>query len=108
MDLTARVSRALRAIDGVIVVVDAVEGCQIQTEIVTKQALQENIKPILFINKVDRLIRELKLNSHEIEKHFENIIDKFNDYIEIYAEDEYKNKCGCHPQRQAEDTFGGQ
>ncbi|NVM04253.1 MAG: elongation factor EF-2 [Candidatus Helarchaeota archaeon] len=99
MDLTARVSRALRAIDGAIVVVDAVEGCQIQTEIVTKQALQECIKPILYINKVDRLIKELKLNSHEIEKHFENIIDKFNDYIEIYAEDEFKDKWKIIPEK---------
>lgn len=98
MDLTARVSRALRAVDGVIVVVDAVEGCLIQTETVTKQALQERIKPVLFINKVDRLIKELKLSSEEIEKQFKNIIDNFNDYIEIYAEDAFKNKWKIQPE----------
>ncbi len=98
MDLTARVSRALRAIDGAIVVVDAVEGCQIQTEIVTKQALQERIKPILYINKVDRLIKELKLNSNEIQNYFQNIIDKFNDYIELYAENEFKDKWKIIPE----------
>ena len=99
MDLTARVSRALRSIDGVIVVVDAVEGCQIQTEIVTKQALQERIKPVLFINKVDRLIKELKLSSTEIEKQFKAIINEFNDYIEIFAENDFKNKWKISPDR---------
>ncbi|MHA1298136.1 MAG: GTP-binding protein [Candidatus Helarchaeota archaeon] len=99
MDLTARVSRALRSIDGAVVLVDAVEGCQIQTEIVTKQALQERIKPVLFINKVDRLIKELKLSPGEIEKQFTNIIDKFNDFVEIYAEEKFKNDWKIKPEK---------
>ncbi|MHA1381486.1 MAG: GTP-binding protein [Candidatus Helarchaeota archaeon] len=99
MDLTARVSRALRSIDGAVVVVDAVEGCQIQTEIVTKQALNERIKPILFINKVDRLIKEIKLSLEEIEQQFKNIIYKFNDLIEMYAESPYKEIWKISPEK---------
>jgi len=99
VDLTARVSRALRSIDGAVVVVDAVEGCQIQTEIVTKQALNERIKPILFINKVDRLIKEIKLSLEEIEQQFKNIIYKFNDLIEMYAESPYKEIWKISPEK---------
>ncbi|MHC1592443.1 MAG: GTP-binding protein [Candidatus Helarchaeales archaeon] len=93
MDLSPRVSRALRSIDGVIVVVDAVEGCQIQTEIVLKQALSEKVRPTLYINKIDRLIRELKLKPNQIQVRLQKIIDDFNDLLEIHApefHDEWK------------------
>lgn len=87
MDLSPRVSRALRSTDGVIVVVDAVEGCQIQTEIVLKQALKERVRPTLYINKVDRLINELKLNPEQIQARFQKIIEDFNDLIESNADE---------------------
>ena len=61
LDFSGKVTRALRLIDGVVVVVDAVEEIITQSETVIKQALQEGVKPVLYINKVDRLIRELKL-----------------------------------------------
>jgi elongation factor 2 len=92
VDFTGKVTRALRVIDGAVVVVDAVEEIMAQTEIVTRQALEERVKPVLFINKVDRLITELQLNEEQIQKKFDHIISSFNDLIELYAEKPFKSQ----------------
>jgi elongation factor 2 len=92
VDFTGKVTRALRATDGAVVVVDAVEEIMAQTEIVTRQALEERVRPVLFINKVDRLISELKLNAEQIQKKLTRIIDRFNDLIEVYGESPFKGK----------------
>lgn len=85
VDFTGDVTRALRAIDGVVVVVDAVEGVMPQTETVVRQALQERTKPVLFINKVDRLITELKLTPEAMQARFIKLITKFNELIRRFA-----------------------
>ena len=100
VDFTGKVTRALRAIDGVVVVVDAVEEVMVQTETVTRQALEERVKPILFINKVDRLITELRLTSDEIQNKFIHIIRDFNNLIEIYGEPEFKDKWKVDPAKE--------
>ncbi|MCW4011345.1 MAG: GTP-binding protein [Candidatus Bathyarchaeota archaeon] len=92
VDFTGKVTRALRAIDGVVVLVDAVEEIMAQTEILTRQALAERVRPLLFINKVDRLITELQLNAEQIEKKLNNIISRFNDLVELYGEAPFKNE----------------
>jgi elongation factor 2 len=97
VDFTGKVTRALRSIDGAVVVVDAVEEIMAQTEIVIRQALEERVRPTLFINKVDRLIIELKLNAEQIQEKFTRIIGNFNDLIEIYGEPPFKDKWKINP-----------
>ncbi|HUT17046.1 MAG TPA: GTP-binding protein, partial [Acidobacteriota bacterium] len=97
VDFTGKVTRALRSIDGAVVVVDAVEEIMAQTEIVIRQALEERVRPVLFINKVDRLVAELKLNEEQIQKKFTRIINNFNDLLEIYGESEFKDKWKVNP-----------
>ncbi len=92
VDFTGKVTRALRTIDGVVVVVDAVEEIMAQTETVTSQALEERVKPLLFINKVDRLIKELKLNESAIQGKFTHIISEFNNLIDTHAESGFRKK----------------
>ena len=87
VDFSGKVSRALRLMDGVIIVVDAVEGIMAQTEAYLRLALEEHVKPILYINKIDRLITELSLTPHQIRARLEEIIVNFNDLIEAFGVD---------------------
>ncbi|MBS1262958.1 MAG: Elongation factor 2 [Methanonatronarchaeales archaeon] len=88
VDFGGDVTRAMRAVDGGVVVVDAVEGVMPQTEQVLRQALRENVKPTLFINKIDRLINELKLGPGEMQQKFVDVIGEVNRYIEGQIENE--------------------
>ncbi len=92
VDFGGDVTRAMRAVDGAVIVVDSVEGVMPQTETVVRQALRERVKPVLFINKVDRLINELKLNSEEMQKRFQKVIVDVNRLINKYAADELKQQ----------------
>lgn len=92
VDFGGDVTRAMRAVDGTIVLVDAVESIMPQTETVFRQALREYVKPVLFINKTDRLIRELKLPPEEMLKKFEDVIRDVNILIQKYAPPEFKEK----------------
>lgn len=87
VDFGGDVTRAMRTVDGVIVVVCAVEGVMPQTKTVINQALKERVKPTLFINKVDRLINELKLSPEELQKRFLSIINDVNKLIKIRQPD---------------------
>lgn len=92
VDFGGDVTRAMRAIDGTILLVDAVESVMPQTETVLRQALRERVKPCLFINKVDRLLRELKLTPDKMQERFLKIITQVNKLISNLAETEYKEK----------------
>lgn len=81
VDFGGDVTRALRAVDGAVVVVDAVEGAMPQTETVLRQAMKENVKPVLFVNKVDRMVNELKVDPMEMQVRLGKIIDKVNKLI---------------------------
>jgi elongation factor 2 len=92
VDFGGDVTRAMRAVDGAIVLSCASEGIMPQTETVLRQALKERVRPILFINKVDRLIREVKLTPEEMQKRFIDIINSVNKLIAEIAEEDYKQK----------------
>jgi len=92
VDFSGDVTRAMRAVDGCIVLVCAVEGMMPQTETVLRQALKERVKPILFINKTDRLIKELKLTPEAMQERFIGIISEVNEKIRAIAEEQYQDK----------------
>ena len=105
VDFSGRVIRSLRAIDGAVVVCDAVEGIMTQTETVTRMALEERVRPVLFINKVDRLIKELRLTPEKMQENLASVVANFNQLLDTYAEPEYKEKWKVSIQ-DASVTFG--
>jgi elongation factor 2 len=90
VDFQSKTLRAFRAIDGAIVVVDAVEGVMTQTEMYLRVALEERVRPVLFINKIDRLIKELKLSPSEIQQRLVQIVKDINTLIANYADKEFQ------------------
>merc|ERR1712070_127241 len=66
------------------VVVDCIEGCAVQTETVLRQALQERVKPCLFVNKVDRCILELQMEPEDMYSRFWQAIENVNVIIATY------------------------
>jgi elongation factor 2 len=95
VDFGGDVTRAMRAVDGCIILVCAVEGIMPQTETVFRQALKEYVKPTLFINKVDRLINELQVTPEQMQERFMNIISSVNELIEKMAPEDLKEKWKC-------------
>lgn len=88
VDFSSEVTAALRVTDGALVVVDTVEGVSVQTETVLRQAMQEKIRPVLMVNKIDRSILELKLDGEAMYQSFLRVIDMANVTITTYqAED---------------------
>lgn len=92
VDFSGNVTRAMRAIDGTIVLVCASEGIMPQTETVLRQALKERVKPVLFINKVDRLIKEMNYTPEQMQDRFMKIFLEFNTLIKRIAEKEFGEK----------------
>jgi len=92
VDFGGDVTRAMRAVDGAIVLVCASEGIMPQTKTVLRQALRERVKPVLFINKVDRLIKELKLTPEAMQERFLKVITSVNQLIKEIAEEEFGDK----------------
>lgn len=97
VDFSGKVSRALRLADSVIFIVDAAEGVMAQTESYLRLALQEVVRPILFINKIDRLITEIRAGPSQIFSKLSAIIKRFNTLIAKYASDELKEIWQVNP-----------
>jgi elongation factor 2 len=98
VDFGGDVTRAMRAVDGAIVVVCASEGVMPQTETVLRQALRERVKPVLLINKVDRLINELKLDAQQMQGRFIKIITEVNRLIRKMAPEEHREDWLVRPE----------
>jgi len=84
VDFSTEVTAALRVTDGALVVVDYVEGVCVQTETVLRQALAEKIKPVLFVNKIDRGILELQVDGETMYQNFQRVIENANVIISTY------------------------
>ena len=78
IDFSSEVSTASRLCDGAVVLVDAVEGVCSQTVTVLRQTWIEKLKPLLVINKMDRLITELKMSPAEAYTHLNKLLEQVN------------------------------
>jgi len=87
VDFSSEVTAALRVTDGALVVVDCVSGVCVQTETVLRQAIAERIKPVLFMNKMDRALLELQLGQEELYQTFQRIVENVNVIIATYSDD---------------------
>ncbi len=92
VDFGGHVTRSMRAIDGVVLVIDPTEGIMPQTETVLRQAMKEKAKPVLFFNKVDRLLTELRLTPEQTQERLFKLINEVNQMIENYAPEGYADK----------------
>jgi elongation factor 2 len=88
VDFSSEVTAALRVTDGALVVVDAVSGVCVQTETVLRQAISERIRPVLFLNKMDRALLELQLEQEDLFQTFRRIVESINVIIATYGSDD--------------------
>merc|ERR1712133_61866 len=88
VDFSSEVTAALRVTDGALVVVDCVSGVCVQTETVLRQAIAERIRPVLFMNKMDRALLELQLDQEELFQTFQRIVENVNVIVATYADDD--------------------
>lgn len=88
VNFSDEVTAAFRISDGAVIFVDAAEGVMLNTERLIKHALQEGLALTLCINKVDRLMLELKLPPTDAYFKLKHIVDEVNAIISMYAEDE--------------------
>merc|ERR1712126_541163 len=87
VDFSSEVTAALRVTDGALVVVDCISGVCVQTETVLRQAIAERIKPVLFMNKMDRALLELQLEQEDLYQTFQRIVESINVIIATYGDD---------------------
>ncbi|KAI5065068.1 hypothetical protein GOP47_0019763 [Adiantum capillus-veneris] len=89
VDFCSEVSTAARLSDGALVLVDACEGVHIQTHAVLRQAWIERVTPCLVLNKIDRLITELKMSPAEAYSRLQSILNEVNNIINTFRSEKY-------------------
>lgn len=88
VDFSSEVSTAVRLCDGAIVVVDVVEGVGAQTRACLKQIYEEQLKPVLLLNKLDRLILEKQMTPLDAYFHLTQVLEQVNAVLgSIFASD---------------------
>jgi len=87
VDFSSEVTAALRVTDGALVVVDCIEGVCVQTETVLRQGINERIKPVLFLNKLDRVFLELQAPLEEAYQTFRNSVESVNVIVATYKDE---------------------
>ena len=88
IDFSSEVSTASRLCDGALVLVDAVEGVCSQTVTALRQTWTEHLKPLLVINKMDRLVTELKMSPGEAYIHLSKLLEQVNAVIGSFFQGE--------------------
>lgn len=88
IDFSSEVSTASRLCDGALVLVDAVEGVCSQTVTVLRQTWTEHLKPLLVINKIDRLMSELRMSPGEAYTHLSKLLEQVNAVIGSFFQGE--------------------
>lgn len=86
LDFSSEVTAALRVTDGALVLVDCIEGVRVQTETVLRQAISERIKPVLFLNKVDRIFLERPYDFEEVYQSLRNTVELVNVIVATYKD----------------------
>jgi len=92
VDFSSEVTAALRVTDGALVVVDSVSGVCVQTETVLRQAINERIRPVLFINKLDLALLTLKLEPEDLYQACRRAVECVNVIIAQFSDE--SGPCG--------------
>merc|ERR1712060_918031 len=103
VDFSSEVTAALRVTDGALVVVDCIEGVCVQTETVLRQGIAERIKPVLWLNKLDRIFLELQCDGEEAYQNFRNSVESVNVIVATYK-DETLGDIEVYPETVSERT----
>lgn len=88
VNFSDEVTAAMRMCDGVVIFVDAAEGVMLNTERLIKHAVQEKLAITVCVNKIDRLMLELKLPPQDAYYKIRHIIDEINGLLSLYSDEE--------------------
>ncbi|RKP04966.1 putative GTP-binding protein lepa [Thamnocephalis sphaerospora] len=103
VDFASEVSTASRLCDGALVLVDVVEGVCTQTHAVLRQARQERVRPVLVLNKLDRLATELRMTPMEAYQHMRRIVEQVNAVMaQLFADERLEGETRRHERQKVQ------